>query len=85
MSENKHESKVEMVISTVPKPVFMSVFWTFYSASVIQVPFFLFLMYLLEPNRGIHVPYPVGVRNSIIFSKLFSRNQIVSMVLALNN
>ena len=35
MSENAHESKVEMVISTVPKPVFKSVFWTFYSASVI--------------------------------------------------
>ena len=30
MSENAHESKVEMVISTVPKPVFPSVFLTFY-------------------------------------------------------
>ena len=36
MSVNAHESKVEMVISTVPKPVLTSVFWTFYSASVIQ-------------------------------------------------
>ena len=36
MSENEHESKVEMVISTVPKPVFTSVFWTFYPASVIK-------------------------------------------------
>ena len=35
MSENARESKVEMVISIVPKPVFTSVFWTFYSASVI--------------------------------------------------
>ena len=35
--ENAHESKVEMVISAVPKPVFPSVFWTFYSASVIYV------------------------------------------------
>ena len=37
MSKNEHESKVEMVISTVPKPVFTSVFWTFYSASVISI------------------------------------------------
>ena len=35
MSKNAHESKLEMVISTVPKPVFTSVIWTFYSASVI--------------------------------------------------
>ena len=36
MSENTHESKVEMVISNLPKPVLTSVFWTFYSASVIH-------------------------------------------------
>ena len=35
MSENEHESKVEMVISNVPKPVFTSAFLTFYSAEVI--------------------------------------------------
>ena len=53
MSKNAHESKVEMVISTV---VFTSVFWTFYSASVI----YIYILWFADVNRSTHTTQYFG-------------------------